>query len=290
MNNNAEVESNLYSTTVHEYKFYTSSILLPWDFILLSCYISEGNIVLTCTLLHYIYRTAVARDYKLVFSCFNHFENYILHDVCDYEITYGQTQDDQDSSASWHNVTHECHKTQHPASAATRQLNVPSGMQRVSVVFCWVLARIELGTANWTGGTSVFLCTRCPAWQETAWQTLMCFPGSVTDTSGVTGLISTSTKNVAAPFIFHSALCDGPSYNVQGREKPVEGKGERRMRRERRKRSDGQSSFLWWSGRWWEEERCWFILREKTSCWYRWHQDLFFPLLLPLFLSIHPSL
>ncbi len=148
-----------------------------------------------------------------------------------------------------------------------RQLNVPSGMQSVSAVFCWVLARIELGTANWTGGTSVFLCTRCPAWQEMAWQTLMCFPGSLKGNKTPTppesqGWFPLQLK-MPQRFLFFIKLSATVLLTRGAREARVEGKGERRTTTERRKRRNGQSSFLWWSGRWWEEEHCWFILTER---------------------------
>lgn len=41
------------------------------------------------------------------------------------------------------------------------------------------LAQTELGAASRAGGSSVFLCTRHPAWQEALGKTLMCFPASL---------------------------------------------------------------------------------------------------------------
>lgn len=158
-----------------------------------------------------------------------------------------------------------------------RQLNVPSGMHRVSVVFCCALASVELGTANWTGGTSVFLRTCCPSWQETAWQSLMCFPArfkgwneKLTPPESQGGFLL-QLQNINTSFLFSIRFFARVLFYLGTWRAKIE------VHQGKRRKEDWPvvlPAVIW------QVMRGGTLLiyphREKMSCWYRWHQDLFF--------------
>lgn len=152
----------------------------------------------------------------------------------------------------------------------------------------------NLGTANWTGGPSAFLCTCRPAWQETAWQTLMCFPGRLakgyeTPTPPHSQGWFPLKLKMLLRLLFLRKLSVTVLHMMFRPEISLSG-GKRRKEAEKWRAGRGGMAIVPPVGIW-QVMRGGALLiyphREKTSCWYRWHQDLFSST--PTFLSIHPS-
>lgn len=167
-----------------------------------------------------------------------------------------------------------------------RQLNVPTGMQRVSVVVllgsgtdrAW---HSKLNRRN-LGLSLQHTLPRLAGNDLANHRVFSCEPqreGDI-DTSGVTEMISTSNKNIVKPFNFHNAVC------VRGWEKPE-------RRRKRREEEEEQEWPVVFPVVIWQVMRGGALLiyphREKTVLLIPLTPRPFFPLLL-LFLSIHPSL
>lgn len=222
---------------------------------------------------------------KLVCSCFNNFQNYIfIFDWCVVTVVWnhGESRTIRTPLLRDQKISPEEDETL--TSAALRRPNVPSGTQRASGTdrrWHGKPNRRNLGLSLHTPPRLAGNGLANP--RMFSWEALK---GSETPTPPDSrGRFPLRRKMLSRFFIFRKALCDGPSHNE-------EGKGERRT-------SSGEQ----------EEEELpgvppvgiWQVMRggtlliyphrEKTSCWYRWHQDLFFPPLVPFSLcsSITPE-
>lgn len=140
------------------------------------------------------------------------------------------------------------------------------------------------------------LHTLPPTWQETAWQTLMCFPGSLKGNEAPTppesqGWFPLQLKMLLR-LLFFIKLSATVLLIMFGGERSQSGG---KMRKEDEKGEEEEEE-------WpivlpvviWQVMRGGTLLiyphREKTSRWYRWHQDLFFLSSSPFFsLFIHHS-